>query len=428
MRRLLAILFCLVFALSLSATGKRAYMWFDATANFERFSHPDSISHYLQKIAAIGFTDVVVDMRPITGEVLYDSRLAPRMREWKGYVRSDFDYLSFFITTAHALGMKVHASMNVFVAGHNFHDRGQIYDRHPEWASIVYDRDGILKPITEQKEKYAAMVNPINGAFQKHICRVAAEIARKYPSLDGLLFDRVRYDGIEADFSNQSRKVFEHYLHQRLDSFPADIYRWKDGQPVRGRYFCQWQEWRSSVITHFMDRLRKAVKRANPHIAFGTYTGAWYPYYYEMGVNFASRNYNPYPQYDWATPSYHTTGYMELLDTYITGNYYTDITLHDAITHQGATLVEAEARDWSGTWYCVEGSCMKLREVLDGHPFYSGILADQHADDPDRLRRAVEASLRYSDGLMVFDICHLIARPALWQSLEAGMRNAGMQK
>jgi type II secretory pathway predicted ATPase ExeA len=60
--------------------------------------------------------------------------------------------------------------------------------------------------------------------------------------------------------------------------------------------------------------------------------------------------------------------------------------------------------------------------------FYSGILADQHQADPDRLRRAVEASLSYSDGLMLFDICHLIACPALWQSLEEGMHNAGMQK
>lgn len=428
MHRLLTIALCLILTLNLSAEEKRAMMWFDATANFERFSHRDSISYYLEKIAAIGFTDVVVDIRPITGEVLYDSRHAPRMREWKGYVRPDFDYLAYFITTAHALDMKVHASMNVFVAGHNFHDRGPIYDRHPEWASIVYDRDGTIKPITEQKEKYSAMVNPLNAAFQKHICRVAAEVARKYPSLDGLLFDRVRYDGIEADFSELSRRYFERYLHHRLDSFPSDIYRWKDCQLVRGKYFCQWIEWRASVIMQFMAKLRKAVKRANPHIAFGTYTGAWYPYYYEMGVNFASCQYNPYPQYDWATPTYHTTGYMELLDTYITGNYYTDITLHDALTHQGLTLVESEARDWSGTWYCVEGSCMKLREVLGGHPFYSGILADQHQADPDRLRRAVEASLSYSDGLMLFDICHLIACPALWHSLEEGMHNAGMQK
>ena len=31
----------------------------------------------------------------------------------------------------------------------------------------------------------------------------------------------------------------------------------------------------------------------NPNISFGTYTGAWYPSYYEVGVNFASKNYDP---------------------------------------------------------------------------------------------------------------------------------------
>ena len=30
---------------------------------------------------------------------------------------------------------------------------------------------------------------------------------------------------------------------------------------------------------------RKEVKAANPDVSFGTYTGAWYPSYYEVGVN-----------------------------------------------------------------------------------------------------------------------------------------------
>lgn len=35
---------------------------------------------------------------------------------------------------------------------------------------------------------------------------------------------------------------------------------------------------------------RKEVKAANPKVSFGTYTGAWYPSYYEVGVNFASKS------------------------------------------------------------------------------------------------------------------------------------------
>ena len=56
---------------------KPALMWFDAEANFERFSHKDSIDYYLDKIKSLGFTHAIVDIRPITGEVLYQSQFAP---------------------------------------------------------------------------------------------------------------------------------------------------------------------------------------------------------------------------------------------------------------------------------------------------------------------------------------------------------------
>ncbi|MFV0268716.1 MAG: S-layer protein, partial [Draconibacterium sp.] len=116
------------------AIDKPALMWFDAEANFERFSYPDSIDFYLEKIKSIGFTDAVVDIRPITGEVLYKSDYAPQMKEWDGFERPDFDYLGYFIKKAHELGIRVQVSMNTFVGGHNFFDRGQVYTDHPEWA------------------------------------------------------------------------------------------------------------------------------------------------------------------------------------------------------------------------------------------------------------------------------------------------------
>ena len=76
---------------------KPALMWFDAEANFGRFNQKDSIDYYLQKIKSLGFTHAIVDVRPITGEVLYDSKYAPRMEEWKGAKRGNFDYLDYFI-------------------------------------------------------------------------------------------------------------------------------------------------------------------------------------------------------------------------------------------------------------------------------------------------------------------------------------------
>ena len=424
MKRLLAIALVMALATQLYA-GKRALMWFDGEANFRRFSNTDSIDYYLNKVHDIGFTDVVIDVRPITGEVLFDSKYAPRMREWNGYQRKDFDYLGHFLTSAHRLGMKVHASLKVFVAGHNYFDRGQIYTSHPDWASVVYTPHGLM-PITRQKQKYSAMVNPLNKEFRSHILHVLCELVEKYPMLDGLILDRVRYDGIEADFSALSKSAFEKYTGKKIGKWPQDIFKWKDGKVVRGKYFKEWIEWRARVIRDFMAEMREKVKEANPKISFGTYTGAWYPSYYEVGVNFASNTYDPCKDYDWATKDYRKTGYMELLDLYTTGNYYTDITLADAQKNRSGVKNETDSETQYGSWYSVEGSCEHLRPILGGHPFYGGMLVDQLYGEPEKIHEAVEMNLKKSDGLMVFDICHLIARPELWAEIERGMRSGGM--
>lgn len=413
-------------------TNKVALMWFDAEANFGRFNNPDSIDFYLEKIKSLGFTHAVVDIRPITGEVLYDSQYAPRMEEWQGAKRGNFDYLAHFIHKAHNLGMEVHASLNVFVAGHNYFDRGMIYSGHPEWASIVYNPEKGLIPITEEKQKYSAMVNPINEDFRKHILNVLTEVVRKYPSLDGLILDRVRYDGISADFSDLSRTEFEKYINTRIEKFPEDIFKWKKNaegkfQRIDGKLFKKWIEWRTKNIYDFMALARKEVKAVKPNISFGTYTGAWYPSYFEVGVNFASNTYDPSKNYSWATPEYKNFGYAELLDLYTTGNYYTNISIDDYKKNNDTVWNETDSEAQSGEWYCVEGSCHRLRTILGNRTFSGGVLVDQFYDKPADLVRSIEMNLKESDGVMVFDIVHIINKN-LWNEIETGMKNGGMIK
>ena len=413
----------------LTENAKPAMMWFDAEANFERFSHKDSIDFYLTKIKNLGFTHAVVDIRPITGEVLYDSQYAPRMREWKGYHRKDFDYLGYFIGKGHALGLEVHASLNVFCAGHNFFDRGMVYMGHKDWATVVYNPERGLIPITEEKQKYGALVNPLNEEYREHILNVLKEVVGKYPELDGLMLDRVRYDGISADFSDLSRTTFEKYIGHKVEHFPQDILTWRveEGKrpvPVLGTLSKKWFEWRSQVITHFMALARKEVKSVNPEISFGSYTGAWYPSYYEVGVNFASKDYDPSQDFDWATADYKKSGYAELLDLYATGNYYTDVTLKDYSESNHLVWNETDSQAQKGTWYCVEGSCQKLRHILKGNKFLGGILVDQFYSQRPKLTESIYQNLKDADGLMVFDIVHVIEKN-LWAEVEDGMRKGG---
>ena len=213
---------------------KPALMWFDAEANFARFQQQDSIDYYLQKIKSLGFTHAIVDVRPITGEVLYGSEYAPRMEEWNGARRGDFDYLGYFIEEGHKLGLEIHASLNVFCAGHNYFDRGVVYSQHPEWSSMVYDPEKGIVPITEMKQDYGAMVNPVNDEYRTYILNILTELVKKYPALDGVMLDRVRYDGIRADFSDLSRQKFEEYIGSKVEKFPEDILTWEKGDA--GRY------------------------------------------------------------------------------------------------------------------------------------------------------------------------------------------------
>ncbi len=347
------------------------------------------------------------------------------MNSWNAFTRPEtFDFLGVFLGEARQRRLRVHASLNVFVAGHNYFDRGLVYSSHPEWQSLLYTDSG-LAPITRMKNKYSAMTNPGDANVRSHELRVLHELVSRYP-LDGVILDRVRYDGIEADFSERSHKEFEKYLGERVDRFPADIYEWRksaDGMPLRveGRYYKQWLEWRASVISQFIRDARDIVKRVNPKITFGVYAGSWYPIYYEVGVNWASRQYDPSKRYAWATESYRHTGYAEMLDFFISGNYYFEVSKEEALKAPPKGSEEGGAVAKNEYWQSVEGSCEIVREVTKGVvPVYGGLYVEQYRGRPEQFEKAIAMCLRKSDGLMIFDVVHIV-NFGWWEVLGRGM-------
>lgn len=404
-------------------------MWFDATANFERLSHPDSIVYYFNLIKKLGFTDVVIDIKPITGETLYPSSFAPMMTSWQGISRdSAFPFVEFCIDEAHKLGMKIHASLNIFVAGHNYFDRGPVYTDKPHWQSINYTDSGFI-PISSMKHKYSAMTNPAHPEVRMHELNIIQEVVRLFPALDGIILDRVRYDGIGADFSSLSRREFENFLGSKIQNFPDDIYSYKssdEGKSIRipGVHYKKWLEWRASVIYTFFEEARAAVKKINPSILFGDYTGAWYPLYYEVGVNWADKSYDPSLEFGWATPEYKNFGYASLLDLYTTGCYFFEVTKEEveALNEENIKRGEAAMGNTKEYWYSVEGSAEIAMKVVAGAvPVIGGLYVEQYKGFPEQFIRAVKMCRQKTDGLMVFDIVHII-NYGWWGVLEEAMR------
>ncbi|AFD07737.1 alpha amylase family protein [Solitalea canadensis] len=410
---------------------RKNILWFDATANFKRFSYKDSVIYYLKKSKDAGVTDVVIDVKPITGEVLYPSKIAPVMQDWDGFKKTEnFDLLTVCIEEGHKLGLVVHASTNVFVAGHNFFDRGVVYSDSTKrsWASLNNTPDG-LKPITSIKKKYSSMLNPVRRDVQEYELSILKELIGMYPKLDGIILDRVRYDGIEADFSNESREAYEKYAGHKVANFPDDIYKYeKEGdKPVRkeGVEFKKWVEFRAKVISDFIWEARKELKAINPKISYGDYTGSWYPTYYEVGVNWASKEINAKDYFDQATPEYNKFGYAEALDLYTSGCYYYEVDKSESkhIDKNNKERTEAGQHKGTADFYTVEGSNELAVKLMNGKaPMYGGLYVDQYNGHPEQFVRAMKMCQKKSDGVMIFDIVHIINNN-WWNELKEGFKN-----
>ena len=104
------------------------------------------------------------------------------------------------------------------------------------------------------------------------------------------------------------------------------------------------------------------------------YTGAWYPTYFEVGVNWASRNYDVSKDFSWATPDYKNYGFAELLDFYTNGNYYWNVTLDDYYKSSGKFKNETDSEFSTGEYLCVEGGCKYSKYLLkDAVPVCGGL-------------------------------------------------------
>jgi len=80
------------------------------------------------------------------------------------------------------------------------------------------------------KAKYSTMLNPANPEIQRYELSILKELASRYPQLDGVILDRVRYDGIAADFSDMSRKLFEKHIVPHCSDFPVISLNGKRGR------------------------------------------------------------------------------------------------------------------------------------------------------------------------------------------------------
>lgn len=416
------------------ASTKPCFIWIDAAANFPDFANDrEKIVRDLEMAADCGFTDIVVDVRPTTGDILFRSDRCDQARRLAAYVGSeykiiertaDWDYLQCFIDEGRKLGLNVYAAVNTFVGGNTtvLGDEGVVFrdGKMRKLATMVNTSSGI-RSIMDCPNN-AKFFNPVHPDVQEYICSLLDDLAG-YDGLKGIILDRGRFDSFQSDFSDYTRDAFETYLGREIQSWPGDVLPagWTSGVPdPKPLYFYEWLEFRAKTIHDFMVKARTRVKARNPDMEFGVYVGAWYSTYYDSGVNWASPDYNTSLYYpDWASAKYSDFGYADHMDVMLLGAYAAPVSV------------------FGNTEWTMQGFCRLGAEKIMGD---SGTVAggpDVGNWDPEgkysqtienqAITQSVKACADACGGYFLFDMIHL-KMAAQWQYVKDGINQLNSKK
>ena len=410
-------------------TTNPMYIWVDAAANFPDFANSkDNIRRDLTLAKEAGFTDVVVDVRPTNGDVLFKTDKCDQVAwlgAWtaSGYSKinrtADFDYLGAFIEIGHELGLRIHAGFNTMVGGNtsNLGAQGILVrdSSKKEWATVLNTKGGMVNTLDSSETTY--FFNPHNADVQNYICDLLKDLAA-YKDLDGIILDRGRFDSMLSDCSTTTLKTFEEYVGESVD-FNKDVLpagftgTINADMPYEHKHLKKWLEFRVKAIHDFMTKAKEAVRSVNGSVKFGVYVGGWYSTYYDVGVNWASPNFDTAAAFPrWATKEYKEFGYADIMDHMLIGAYASPGNVYGS-------------SEWTMQGFCqlamkyTAGSCPL---VCGGPDVGNWDSSDKYTDaqEYEAITKSVKACYDACNGYFLFDMIHL-KKANTWQYAKAGI-------
>lgn len=390
------------------------FVWVEITANTELILNADRFREAMKKCAERGIDSVILSIKDTSGFTLYKSSRAPHYSELKDCFEN-VDYLKRCLDIVHECGMKLYASFDVFAEGNKHHKHPKMKGlTNPGWMCEVYGLDKEDKPVVQPVASEQPIqtvgsiddfgevfVNPANEEVVNYELGLIQEVIENY-DVDGIVLDRVRYVGLSADFSKLTLNKWKAAANITEDVKLSDIYQLNkvDGeiQISYGPYFCSFNTFRAKMVHDFICKVRKLVDASGKNVEFVDYTGSWYPEYYMVAANWASKEHieTSYPATD--GKKYAATGYIKEVDRMLSGFYYEDVTIAEAREHK-----------MPADWYSVEGSAdMAYGVTHKERPIIGSLYLFQYSQKPEDITRAVDMCFKTSDGCMLFDLCYLV--------------------
>jgi len=254
-------------------------LWVLCEGSQRVLEHRERLELLLGDAQALGVTDLFVQVYR-GGRAWFDSSLAdatPYAATWRSDEEPGRDALTVLIERAHAQGLRVHAWVNVLSLASNA-NAPILSELGPGVVAVDQHGRSILEypafEVPEPDRRYyrmgtpAVWLDPAVTGVSERLAETFAELVERYPALDGLHLDYIRYPdalpfspatrygvGLSFGYGEESRARFEAETGLRAP-FGASI---GNGDP--------WDDWRRTQLTELVGAIHRAARAKRPAIA-----------------------------------------------------------------------------------------------------------------------------------------------------------------
>jgi uncharacterized lipoprotein YddW (UPF0748 family) len=257
----------------LTAPAETRACWFDRKTIVT--AGPGELAREIQALADAGINTIYFECDN-GGYALYNSSLQPRnpdLAKWEKW-----DPLREAIDAAHARGMKVEAWTKVFLAcnraleaqlarrhpDQSFPQSGPILSRHNSNAKDPFGDWALRLPGSRlPQDGNDLFLDPANPEARQFAQNKMLELAGRYPDLDGIQYDYIRYPFHHEDMglNDNNWKSFQNeYPRYKSSARPQDSAHMDPGS------LRDWNEWKSGQIDSFVQDTSKRLLELNPQL------------------------------------------------------------------------------------------------------------------------------------------------------------------
>jgi hypothetical protein len=436
-------------------------LWVDATANLAWTISPASVASFCEQAKTSGFNELIVDVKPINGKLLFKSSPTERFTSFRSIqVPGDYDLLATFSAECRKRKLRISAGINALSEGHSyFPGVGKAYES-PGWQTLcavpVYTvtlKDGTSMPLILEKaqklkpgslklNEAGGIAIPGTSARAEAMAEDAARIASAgiaalqfkmalvpqtiaFPDMvavfvdpltdgvrerlsailrslasydiDGIAIDRLRFPALTGGFGPAMRAAFEKQ-YGPVGSWPDSIFR-ATGDPARPmEKGPRFAEWMQFRAETVTELVRDM--RAVLREMKPKWTVSTY-----VGAGWETYyevgvNYGldqASEPYEWSLPEYGLAGYARYFDFLMPGVFY-----------RVARSVDPGVSPGRGR-FTVEGGAKLMAKIAGSATLvYPALYGLDWEGNDDGLRSAIRAARANGKGVMLFDASYVV--------------------